>query len=338
MLLQAFERQSVLEVRNIDGPYHHLILESHSSSPKSDTAVPDPPGSSFVDGLDEHIRDSLTFSPFPDSALNHGDVIEIQGPPGSAKTTWLYFLAMTCLLPYALTVHSSGTSFEVVLGGREKAVVVCDCDGRWSTKRMHHMLSAYLQARVGVKLTAQSLADCREDDALGITPTISSICERSLQLLHIFRPTSSLSLAATLLRLPFYHSETMCQQEISMLMIDSMSAFHWPDRWKAEQATHVATGNQPKPSVIPYSQLDLPSSLHASTQHVLDAIQMLRSRLGVITVLTNWALFPNAPVSRTPHVNSVLRPPPLRPCFKQHLLRLILLFSLQLHPHLGSAQ
>jgi hypothetical protein len=86
-----------------------------------------------------------------------------------------------------------------------------------------------------------------------------------------------------------------------MLMIDSMSAFHWPGRWSAEQATPTGTGN-----------------VDRLLQHVLDAIQTLRSRLGLITVLTNWALIPNAPSSR---VNPTLQLPSSRPYFKQHLLQ-----------------
>lgn len=210
---------------------------------------------------------------------------------------------MTCILPLALTVQFNGLSFEVVLGGREKAAVICDCDGRWSTQRMHQMLSAYLQARVNQTLSSQSSAYTSGDDALRPISAISSICERSLRLLHVFRPTSSVSLAATLVGLSSYHSKNMRQQEICMLMIDSMSAFHWPGRWNAEQATNTAAG-----------------ILDVSMQHVLGAIHTLRLRLGLITVLTNWTLIPNAPVLQTSRVNPTLQLPPSRPYFKQHLL------------------
>ena len=243
-----------------------------------------PPGPCFIDGLDEHIRSALPASTTSESSLNPGDVIEIQGLAGSGKTSLLYFLSMTSILPFKLMVSYLGNSYEIVLGGRGKAAVVCDCDGNWNSSRLEHIISTYVHRRVLQTINVESELELADSDDLAndVSPSVPTIVGTSLQHIHIFRPTSSLSFAATLIALPSYHTSSMPDQEICMLMIDSMSAFHWPDRWNADRsALDAQRGANP------------PLATHEMPMHrILTALNELRQRFGFVTFITNWSFFP----------------------------------------------
>ena len=66
-----------------------------------------------------------------------------------------------------------------------------------------------------------------------------------------------------------------------MLMIDSMTAFHWPDRWNVDR---VAANEVP---------------IH----RILTALNELRERFGFVTFITNWSFLP--PLSTPTHVQSL---------------------------------
>lgn len=239
-----------------------------------------PPGPCFIDGLDEHIWKSLPVSTTSRSSLNPGDIIEMQGPAGSGKTSLLYFLSMTSILPFKLNISYLGRPYEIVLGGRGKAVVVCDCDGQWNSRRLEDIISAYVLSRVQQSIGLESESIDSDNLANDVSPSVSTIVSASLERIHIFRPTSSLAFAATLVALPSYHISSMPDQEICMLMIDSISAFHWPDRWSIDR---TATNEVP---------------IH----RILTALNELRERFGFVTFITNWSLLP--PLSTPIHVRS----------------------------------
>lgn len=69
-----------------------------------------------------------------------------------------------------------------------------------------------------------------------------TVAQRSLQRLHIFRPTSSSQLAATLTQLGRYHTTHLAGSQIGLVAIDSINAYHWPDRFTAE---HIRTSSLP---------------------------------------------------------------------------------------------
>ncbi|KAF8606123.1 hypothetical protein BDV93DRAFT_520980 [Ceratobasidium sp. AG-I] len=210
---------------------------------------------------------------------------------------------MTCVLPYRLSVQLEEPRghMDVLLGGRDKSVIVCDCDVRWSVRRLSTIMTTYLRERLSSTISEHGPASSVSSDTF-CTPTVAEIVEKSLKRIHVFRPTSTISLATTLMALPAYHRSHMPNEEIGMLMVDSLSAFFWTDRWAAEQAEQA-------------SQLaaDLPPAPHASTstststsaavdklpplrsdanplRHVLTAILQLRRSLGMVTFLTNWGL------------------------------------------------
>ncbi|KAG8684387.1 hypothetical protein FRC08_013716, partial [Ceratobasidium sp. 394] len=269
----------------------------------------DPPGDSFIEGFDAHIINSLPGldKNLPKSTWARGDVIEIQGPAASGKTHLLYFWAMTCILPYRahIKAEDSGTAFEVLLGGRNKSVVVCDCDARWSLLRLHTIISRYLRERLATTVSgSQAVADT-EMHGVASAPTVLEAVSEALKKVHVFRPTSTLLLATTLIAIPAYHKSQMPNESIGMLMIDSISIFHWSDRWAAEQlekASQSVVDLPPAPDAQPLRSDTNP------LRHVLTVVLQLRRSLGMVTFFTNWGLTTLEP--QLP--NSI-------PYFRQHL-------------------
>ncbi|KDQ19945.1 hypothetical protein BOTBODRAFT_125468, partial [Botryobasidium botryosum FD-172 SS1] len=231
-----------------------------------------PQGRTHIASLDQHITEYFSATATATSTLNRGDVIELQGPAGSGKTQLLYFWAMMTLLPPELMISCAGIRERVSLDGMDQAVVVCDCDGRWSMRRLKLVMETYIYSRLSTVFDGQRGH---------FDPPISAVITKALQNLHIFRPNSSLSLAATLATLPSHHATHLPDTEIGALMIDSLSAFYWPNKWRAEEsaADRKRRGDTlgPDPHANPL-------------RHVLAAIQHLRVTLGIVTYLTTWGL------------------------------------------------
>jgi DNA-repair protein XRCC2 len=240
----------------------------------------------MIPDLDAHIIGSLESIPSLESSLNRGDVIEIQGPAASGKTQLLYHLAANCILPTEVFISSVDIRAEctVHLGGWKKSVVVFDCEGHWDVRRLHNILTT----RLNLAFSKSLLPPLPHNP----NTTVSSIAFKSLSRLHLFRPTSSFQLAATLLNLPKYHAEQMPNEEIRMLFVDSISSFYWADRWQAEPS-----GPKKPPRSNPLG-------------HVLRCLQTFRLSHGPVTFLTNWGLnlLPSAASSASP-----------APFFRQHL-------------------
>ncbi|KAH7322303.1 hypothetical protein B0J17DRAFT_683578 [Rhizoctonia solani] len=264
----------------------------------------DPPGDSFIQGFDTHIVDAFPKleQTLPKSSWARGDIIEIQGPAASGKTHLLYFWAMTCVLPYRLsvTVADDQEEKDVLVGGRNKSVVVCDCDGRWSLRRLNAIVTSYLHDRIVTVISNEAPPGLYDH-------TISQAVTNALRRVHVFRPSSTLALATTLMAMPAYHRTHMADEQIGMLMVDGISSFYWSDRWLSEQMENIeptqvqAAAPQPPP----------PPPLRSDSnplRHVLTVILNLRRSLGLIALLTNWGLT---------SLDSQL--PPSTVYFRQHL-------------------
>lgn len=238
----------------------------------------------MLPALDEFILQGVASG---NSSLNRGDVIEVQGPAASGKTQLLYHLAACCILPKEVKVMSADGHAEstVHLGGWYRSVVVFDCEGRWDTRRLHTILVT----RLNLLCSKTQLPPLpHKSDS-----TVSLIALESLSRLHVFRPTSSFQLAATLQNLPKYHAEKMQNEEMRLLLVDSISSFYWVDRWQAERSDSKKSF-RPNP-----------------LKHVLRCLQDVRRSHGPVIVLTNWGLNPLS--SATSSVSST-------PFFKQHLI------------------
>jgi len=93
-----------------------------------------------------------------------------------------------------------------------------------------------------------------DPEMAGMLEELKTVALDALQHLHIFQPTSSASLAATLIRMPQYHFTKMPHEEICMLMVDGgLSSFYWQDRWRAEvvgRRTHEGIQVSPATEVV----------------------------------------------------------------------------------------
>ncbi|KAI0307760.1 hypothetical protein B0F90DRAFT_1676958 [Multifurca ochricompacta] len=232
--------------------------------------------SHFVESLDEVRLTSPAPTSIPTttnhlhlSSLHRGDIIEIQGPSGSGKTHLLYYLICSCILPLRF-------------GGWNKVSVVFDTDGTFDIRR----LQTLLQRRLTNNNNLPSEQEC---------PT-SQVISVALRNVHIFRPKSSLQLAAGLVNLSSYHMSNLPTSEIALLAIDSVSAFYWLDCFAGEQQhtrAHLASHTTPipAPSINPL-------------QTVLTALRTFRRSHYPIIVIVNWGL---TPISRASSVSAAFQ-------------------------------
>ncbi|KAG1761937.1 hypothetical protein EDD22DRAFT_611279 [Suillus occidentalis] len=186
------------------------------------------------------------------SSLSRGDVIEVQGPASSGKTHFLYHFVLLCIAP--------SMQMSIDFGGNGLAAVVYDTDASFDVARLHQLLLARLSLALPYNIEMAR-----------------RLTEESLHRLHVFRPTSLLQLATSLLHLPLYHKVSMPEHDIGLLAVDSMSPFYWTDRFISEQMRN-----------LPQSELD-PSSINP-LQHVLTALGRIRLSHAPFIVLTNWGL------------------------------------------------
>ena len=79
---------------------------------------------------------------------------------------------------------------------------------------------------------------------------MEDLATQCLESLHIFRPTSSLQLAITLIHLPRYHAtdSRLRDKEIGLLAIDSLSAFYWREDRKSTRLNSSHSGESRMPS------------------------------------------------------------------------------------------
>jgi DNA-repair protein XRCC2 len=135
-----------------------------------------------------------------------GSVTEIYGKEGTGKTQFLISLMADCIIP---------TSWQgVALKGLNTEVVYIDTDFHFSLMRLVGVLECRIKA-------------CLQTNANNTAFDIDECINGCLQRLHIVRCHSSLQLLIAL------HSlEEMLKKmpQMSVLIIDSISAFYWLDR------------------------------------------------------------------------------------------------------------
>ncbi|KZT05907.1 uncharacterized protein LAESUDRAFT_205252 [Laetiporus sulphureus 93-53] len=220
--------------------------------------------------------------------VRRGDVLEIQGSTATGKTSLLYHLLITCILP---SEYQSAN-----IGGWNKAAICFDTDGTFDIERFHRLLMLRLSRLI------KNGGEPPETTLEALFPAIDELASLCLERLHVFRPASSFQMAATLLDLPRYHCARPSLQalEIGLVTVDSLSAFYWADRFTVEHSCSAGERSGGTGRVNPL-------------RHVLSALQELRASRGPVIVLTNWGLNPlkKSVVSGEEEETS--------PFFKQHL-------------------
>lgn len=159
-------------------------------------------------------RPSSSFDQFLLS-LKRGDVIEIQGPPGTAKTHHLYYLLSFVITPSS---HQG-----MLWDGWGKAAIVFDMDSTFDVIRLSQIVTDRLRRHLG-------------SDSTKLHGIVKSCLER----LHVFRPTSTVQLAISINYLQRYHELHLTTEEIGLVAIDPVSAHLWPDRLRMEQMRRTA--------------------------------------------------------------------------------------------------
>jgi DNA-repair protein XRCC2 len=195
---------------------------------------------------------------------------------------------MTAVLPFAATFslpsttqpgnRSHNNSRRVVLGGRDKSVAFFDCDNRFSASRLFNLLRGHIKSRI------QEHCAAAEEAWDGDDAEMDALVRKCLARVHVFRPTSTESLAEELDSLPSYHASRLGaagadSTEFIFVFVDSMSAFYWQDRYRVEQLSASSS-----------------SSSAARPQHpirlVCAALCHVRKKLSPVIFLSNWALGP----------------------------------------------
>ncbi|XP_033971328.1 DNA repair protein XRCC2 isoform X1 [Trematomus bernacchii] len=137
---------------------------------------------------------------FPgDGGPENGEVVELYGSEGTGKTELLYHLLSRCLLPLSA-------------GGLEVDVVFMDTDYSLDMLRLVSILDSRLNAA-----RSSSSSSGSDEELLGS-------CLSRLLVVHC---SSSSQL---LLTLHFLETTLTSRPRVALLLIDSISAFYWPDR------------------------------------------------------------------------------------------------------------
>jgi len=191
----------------------------------------------------------------------------VSNSAAAGKTQLLYLLIASVLLP------PSPVSFDTRQNTPPKpagAVVVIDTDNRFEVERLAQIVSSRHSA-------ASTTSDNAGDNQY------PHIVLHALQHVHILRPQSLASFLATLQQLPEYllglkqHSSP--HRPLSLLVIDSMTAFYWTERSEQEM-THLSSDGHERHQQYdrnPYSD-------------VVSAIKHLQLTFGCPIVATSWSL------------------------------------------------
>ena len=154
------------------------------------------------------------------------------------------------------------------LSGWGKAAIVFDADGTFDVRRLRtlleHTISAAMERTAypqGSRNTARILRD-------------------ALERVRVLRPASTLQLAASLHHLDQYVTTDpkLQRSEVALVVVDSISAFYWPDRFTVEQYRYAPREERRHVQV------------RNPFVHVVTALQRIKATLKPIIVLTNWDL------------------------------------------------
>ncbi|GEM08363.1 rad51 family DNA repair protein [Rhodotorula toruloides] len=209
----------------------------------------------YVDGLNA-ILDQAGLQ------LKRGDVVEVQGLASSGKTSLLVHLAATALLPRKAHVRVDKQVLEVVVGGKEEAIAWIDCTSRFDVDRLASILRHYLDN------------------------SIQRYLDECLTRLHVFYPSSTIQLAATIQALPEW-AKTHAVEEVCSVLIDGMSQFAWADQYAHEQRIASLAPGAPRPA-------DSSAASQAPLRLLLAAIAHLRRTLAPLIFVTQWVFRPHA--------------------------------------------
>lgn len=181
------------------------------------------------------------------------DVIEFYGSSGAGKTEMLLHVVKKCIMPKMWK--------DVSLGGFDVEVLYIDTDHKLPILRLATLVEKHVTDAIKVgSLSDASPSDPSEEE-------VECLIKRCLNKLQIYHCRSSQHLLITL------HSIEMMlstNADVSILVIDSISAFYWNDR---------------------YSGGDSTASQEAKMKHIVKILKILLDSYGLILFATKAALF-----------------------------------------------
>ncbi|CAB4410828.1 unnamed protein product [Rhizophagus irregularis] len=203
--------------------------------------------------------------------IHNGDVIELYGPSCGGKTTILYHVIVTTIIPkYWTRNKEDDEDARIELNGLGKGVLFFDLDGRHNIKRLYTMIMYYLRNRIEQIVKERNSQEAQQHDKHQQLPTplsslssqlsqeelynidslpteqeLDMIAKNSLKKLHIFQPNMSIEYLATLLSLPEYIKKIQDKEgyEFNYLMIDSINSFYWQDKSEEIGEQAINSGN-----------------------------------------------------------------------------------------------
>ena len=143
---------------------------------------------------------------------------------GAGKTHLLYAIVTTAILPRHIN--------NVLLSGKNSAVVVIDADLRFDISRLaENAISYLLQHLNGRRKTPGS----RQDQCRRITfSDANKVVGNALKHVHVIRPQSVEELSESLLTLPGYllsgKDHSSLDRPLHSILLDSANAFYWEIR------------------------------------------------------------------------------------------------------------
>jgi len=213
-------------------------------------------------------------------------VIELTSTsPCSGATQLLYHMTAISVLP--------PTFDSTALQGKGGAVVLLDNAGTFDVQRLQRIMRHHIQQHLPPSSTGPvRMGPSREADA-----DMEALIHTSLQHVHVFHPTSSRSLLATLHSLPSYLLSPTAHlsgaRHLQALLIDDIGAFVWLDR-----AELAAAPPGPNPDPDPgtgTSTSTAPTPLAHRYRTLTTTLQTLQSLLPCPIIATNRALLSPSP-------------------------------------------
>ena len=252
----------------------------------------------------------------------HPPVLEITGASAcSGKTQLLYFVIVIALLPQR---HE-----QLLLGGRGTAVVFMDLAKKFSVLRVQNIMKHYILSKAK-----------QSSPQFSVSPSdLTCIITSALTHLHVFAPSSTLSLIKTLEFLPTYllanpSTHFSANRSLGIFAISEVTAFLAQDRFEsdmdAETRQSVRTSDTiPNQDMNSHLNLNLnPSTTKESISLLISQHQRLVSRINDIrrtfsspVIMTSTSPYYPSTSNSSPSTNTTMtgiHNPKLQPQHQPH--------------------
>lgn len=150
--------------------------------------------------------------------LKYGEIVELFGQANVGKTELLYQIIATCILPWRWR--------DIDIGGNNSGAVYFDNDYHFCMTRLVAVLESKIRSAYSTHPASQSAPLAVGD--------IQDIVLASLRRLYLFKCRDNLQFLASLQSLQVLLDK---ETNIKLLVIDSISAFHWLNRIEEKDGT-----------------------------------------------------------------------------------------------------